>query len=115
MGEPDFLRHIVSRVLTPVSLDTKKLDEAQKLLAKAESKYGFSSYGGDPEKLANYLLSPDFINLVLIIGVDLSKKLLYMIRDSYSSPKIKEAVQKILEELDGYSTGEETNQVMTYK
>lgn len=92
----------------------KKLDEAQKLLAKAESKYGFSSYGGDPEKLANYLLSPDFINLVLIIGVDLSKKLLYLTRDNYSSPKIKEAVQKMLEELDGYS-GEETNQVMMYK
>ncbi|BCU71182.1 hypothetical protein [Stygiolobus caldivivus] len=114
MGEPDFLRHIVSKVLTPVSLDLKKLDEAQKLLAKAESKYGFSSYGGDPEKLANYLLSPDFINLVLIIGVDLSKKLLYLTRDSYSSPKIKEAVQKMLDELDGYS-GEETNQVMMYK
>jgi hypothetical protein len=92
----------------------KKLDEAQKLLAKAESKYGFSSYGGDPEKLANYILSPDFINLVLIIGVDLSKKLLYLTRDNYSSPKIKEAVQKMLEELDGYS-GEETNQVMMYK
>ncbi|MDT7872465.1 MAG: hypothetical protein RXQ78_00905 [Sulfolobaceae archaeon] len=114
MGEPDFLRHIVSKVLTPVSLDMKKLDEAQKLLAKAESKYGFSSYGGDPEKLANYILSPDFINLVLIIGVDLSKKLLYLTRDNYSSPKIKEAVQKMLEELDGYS-GEETNQVMMYK
>jgi len=104
----------VSKVLTPVSLDMKKLDEAQKLLAKAESKYGFSSYGGDPEKLANYILSPDFINLVLIIGVDLSKKLLYLTRDNYSSPKIKEAVQKMLEELDGYS-GEETNQVMMYK
>lgn len=114
MGEPDFLRHIVSKVLTPVSLDMKKLDEAQKLLAKAESKYGFSSYGGDPEKLANYILSPDFINLVLIIGVDLSKKLLYLTRDNYSSPKIKEAVQKMLEELDGYS-GEEKNQVMMYK
>jgi len=114
LGEPDFLRHIVSKVLTPVSLDMKKLDEAQKLLAKAESKYGFSSYGGDPEKLANYILSPDFINLVLIIGVDLSKKLLYLTRDNYSSPKIKEAVQKMLEELDGYS-GEETNQVMMYK
>ncbi|MFP3346315.1 MAG: hypothetical protein RXR17_02585 [Sulfolobaceae archaeon] len=114
MGEPDFLRHIVSKVLTPVSLDMKKLDEAQKLLAKAESKYGFSSYGGDPEKLANYILSPDFINLVLIIGVDLSKKLLYLTRDNYSSSKIKEAVQKMLEELDGYS-GEETNQVMMYK
>jgi hypothetical protein len=104
----------VSKVLTPVSLDMKKLDEAQKLLAKAESKYGFSSYGGDPEKLANYILSPDFINLVLIIGVDLSKKLLYLTRDNYSSSKIKEAVQKMLEELDGYS-GEETNQVMMYK
>lgn len=114
MGEPDFLRHIVSKVLTPISLDMKKLDEAQKLLAKAESKYGFSSYGGDPEKLADYILSPDFINLVLIIGVDLSKKLLYLTRDNYSSPKIKEAVQKMLEELDGYS-GEETNQVMMYK
>ncbi|QIW24170.1 hypothetical protein EWF20_08450 [Sulfolobus sp. S-194] len=114
MGEPDFLRHIVSKVLTPVSLDMKRLDEAQKLLAKAESKYGFSSYGGDPEKLADFLLSPDFTNLIFIIGIDLTKKLLNIVYDNYSSQKIKDAVKKILDELEGYNS-EETNQLMMYK
>ncbi|BFI74167.1 MULTISPECIES: hypothetical protein [Sulfurisphaera] len=114
MGEPDFLRHIVSKVLTPVSLDMKRLDEAQKLLAKAESKYGFSSYGGDPEKLADFLLSPDFTNLIFIIGIDLTKKLLNTVYDNYSSQKIKDAVKKILDELEGYNS-EETNQLMMYK
>jgi len=114
LGEPDFLRHIVSKVLTPVSLDMKRLDEAQKLLAKAESKYGFSSYGGDPEKLADFLLSPDFTNLIFIIGIDLTKKLLNTVYDNYSSQKIKDAVKKILDELEGYNS-EETNQLMMYK
>lgn len=115
MGEPDFLRHIASKVLTPVSLDMRRLDEAQKLLAKAEIKYGFSSYGGDPEKLADFLLSPDFTNLIFIIGVDLTKKLLNAIYTNYSSQKIKDAVKKILDELDGYSSSEEANQLMMFK
>jgi len=114
LGEPDFLRHIVTKVLTPTTLDVKRLDEARKLLAKAEAKYNFSSYGGEPERLADYLLSPDFINLVFIIGVNLSKKLLHIVNESYNNQKIKDAVNKILEELDGYS-GEETNQLMMYK
>ncbi|BAB66295.1 hypothetical protein STK_12550 [Sulfurisphaera tokodaii str. 7] len=104
----------MSKVLTPVSLDMKRLDEAQKLLAKAESKYGFSSYGGDPEKLADFLLSPDFTNLIFIIGIDLTKKLLNTVYDNYSSQKIKDAVKKILDELEGYNS-EETNQLMMYK
>ena len=115
MGEPDFLRHVASKILTPVSLDMRRLDEAQKLLAKAESKYGFSSYGGNPEKLANFLLSPDFINLIFIIGVDLTRKLLETVYENYSSQKVKDAAKKILDELDGYNSSEETNQVMIFK
>lgn len=92
----------------------RRLDEAQKLLAKAESKYNFSSYGGDPEKLSEFLLSPDFTNLIFIIGVDLTKKLLLTVYDSYSSQKIKDAAKKILDELEGYGS-EETNQLMMYK
>jgi len=115
LSEPDFLRHVVSKILTPVSLDMRRLDEAQKLLAKAESKYGFSSYGGNPEKLADFLLSPDFTNLFFIIGVDLTKKLLKTVYDSYSSQKVKDAAKKILDELDGYDSSEERNQVMMFK
>mgnify|MGYP001772487914 CR=1 FL=1 len=115
MGEPDFLRHVASKILTPVKLDMRRLDEAQKLLAKAEAKYGFSSYGGNPEKLADFLLSPDFTNLIFIIGVDLTKKLLELVYDSYSSQKVKEAAKKILDELDGYNSSEEANQIMMFK
>ena len=115
MSEPDFLRHVASKILTPVKLDMKRLDEAQRLLAKAESKYGFSSYGGNPERLAEFLLSPDFTNLIFIIGVDLTKKLLKTVYDNYSSQKVKDAAKKILDELDGYSSSEEeTNQAIMF-
>lgn len=116
MGEPDFLRHVASRILTPVKLDIRRLDEAQRLLARAESKYGFSSYGGNPEKLADFLLSPDFTNLIFIVGVDLTKELLKTIYDSYSSQRVKDAAKKILDELDGYNLSEEEkNQVIMFK
>ena len=98
---PDFLRQVVIKVLTPNKLDANKLENARKLLGKAENKYKFSSFGGNPENLAKYLLSPDFIDLVLIIGVDLSLKLLDEVEKEYDIEEIKEAVKKLREELEG--------------
>ncbi len=71
---PDFLRQVVVRVLTPNKLDPVKLEDARKILGKAETKYRFSSFGGDPQNLVVFLLSPEFTDLILVIGVQLSQK-----------------------------------------
>jgi len=109
LTSPDFLRHIVAKVLTPNSLDLKRLDEARRLLGKAEAKYKFSSFGGEPKRLIDYLLSPDFTDLILVLGPDLTKKLLETIVVSFDDEQIQRIVSKIKEEVDGYSTSEEYN------
>jgi hypothetical protein len=101
---PDFLRQVVVRVLTPNKLDPAKLEDARKILGKAETKYKFSSFGGDPRNLVMFLLSPEFTDLVLVIGVQLSLKLLDEIEKEYDIPAVKEAVKKIREELQGYDS-----------
>jgi len=101
---PDFLRQVVVRVLTPNKLDPAKLEDARKILGKAETKYKFSSFGGDPQNLVMFLLSPEFIDLILVIGVQLSLKLLDEIEKEYDIPAVKEAVKKIREELQGYDS-----------
>jgi len=101
---PDFLRQVVVRVLTPNKLDPAKLEDARKILGKAETKYKFSSFGGDPQNLVVFLLSPEFTDLILVIGVQLSLKLLDEIEKEYDIPAVKEAVKKIREELQGYES-----------
>ncbi|PVU72017.1 hypothetical protein DDW10_04825 [Sulfolobales archaeon SCGC AB-777_J03] len=101
---PDFLRQVVVRVLTPNKLDPVKLEDARKILGKAETKYRFSSFGGDPQNLVVFLLSPEFTDLILVIGVQLSLKLLDEIEKEYDIPAVKEAVKKIREELQGYES-----------
>ncbi|BCU68519.1 hypothetical protein HS7_19560 [Sulfolobales archaeon HS-7] len=108
MSQLDFLRHIVTRVLKPSALDQKKIDEARKLLSKAESKYKFSSFGGNPKNLIEYLNSPDFIELVLVIGTDTATKLLDAIEESYSDPEIVSTARKLKEELKGFDEYNET-------
>jgi hypothetical protein len=107
LGSPDFLRQVVSKVLNPSQIDSKKLEEIRRLLAKAETKYSFSTYGGDPRRLADYLASPDFIELILVLGSETTKKLLYKIIEAYDNEKIKEVANKILNEIEGYGKPEE--------
>ncbi|MBW9140352.1 MAG: hypothetical protein K1T65_01325 [Candidatus Aramenus sp.] len=115
MDQPDFLRHVASKVLTPNTLDLKRLDDVRRLLANAESKYKFSSYGGDPKKLKDYLLSSEFTDLILIIGIELAKKLLQEVIISYTDQEIKAAAEKVLQEIDGYKDLEGSDTVVMYK
>ncbi|BBD72628.1 hypothetical protein HS1genome_1017 [Sulfodiicoccus acidiphilus] len=100
----------------PTVMDSKRLDEARRLLAKAETKYKFSTYGGDYRRLLDYLLSPDFTELLLVLGVDLAKKLLQAIAENYQDQDIKECVDKLLNEIDGYESQSEetTSRMLTY-
>lgn len=64
MAFKDFLRNIVnthlSRALREGRIQANTVDEVRRLLAAAESKYGFSSFGGNPERLVDYFNSKDF-------------------------------------------------------
>jgi hypothetical protein len=64
MAFKDFLRNIVnthlSRALREGRIQANTVDEVRRLLAAAESKYGFSSFGGNPERLIDYFNSKDF-------------------------------------------------------
>ncbi|MCH4815005.1 MAG: hypothetical protein QXY87_04245 [Saccharolobus sp.] len=111
LNQPDFLRHVASKILSPLSIDSKRLDEARRILGEAEVKYNFSSYRGNPKKLIDFLLSPDFTELSLILGPDVTKKLLEAIKDNYTDEDIKKVADKILEEINGYTENTEESNV----
>ncbi|ACP35448.1 conserved hypothetical protein [Sulfolobus islandicus Y.G.57.14] len=111
LNQPDFLRHVASKILSPLSIDSKRLDEARRILGEAEVKYNFSSYGGNPKKLIDFLLSPDFTELSLILGPDVTKKLLEAIKDNYTDEDIKKVADKMLEEINGYTENTEESNV----
>jgi len=68
MAFKDFLRNIanthLSGALREGRIQGNTVDEVRRLLAAAESKYGFSSFGGNPERLVDYFNSKDFDLLV---------------------------------------------------
>ncbi|GAB6147765.1 hypothetical protein [Stetteria hydrogenophila] len=61
----DFLRHIANPIISRYSgkLPLPVMDEVKKRLARAEDKYRFSIYNGDPSRIASYLDSEDFLDL----------------------------------------------------
>ncbi|RLF15365.1 MAG: hypothetical protein DRJ66_04535 [Thermoprotei archaeon] len=56
----DFLRQIVNVELAEKNVSPKVSDIVKSLVSSAEDKYNFSVFGGDPKKLADYLMSGDF-------------------------------------------------------
>jgi hypothetical protein len=110
---PDFLRHIVNRKLSELSNKYKGLlnhtDEIRKLIALAEAKYKFSSFGGDPENLAKYLLSEDF-DLVInsfkaANALDALRSILEEARKAYSDlPAVVDAIDKVLSRIKSGET-----------
>jgi len=67
----DFVRHIVNPILSRV-IDVEKgehvkiLDEIRGIISDYEEKYGFSVYGGEVDKLVDFLNSSDFDYLVKV-------------------------------------------------
>ena len=88
----DFVRHIVNPILSRV-IDVEKgehvkiLDEIRGIISDYEEKYGFSIYGGEVDKLVDFLNSSDFDYLVKVF-------------DTYG---LRDALVNILEEaLEAY-------------
>ena len=101
----DFLRHIVNYVLASKMDVVKQVaDDVRKMVEKAEEKYKFSAFGGDVKRLADYLRSPDFDELVKFLRdagkIDLLEEILRLAREKYKNiPEIVEAVDARLKTL----------------
>ena len=110
----DFLRQIVNPILAKhsVRLPRQVVDDIRKSIGRAEDRYKFSSYGGDMSKLADYLRSKDFDEVISIVkGVDAMNvlvEILEMARDAYREyPEVVKAIEERIEELKGKATKEE--------
>ncbi|MEN2999831.1 MAG: hypothetical protein ABDH61_04575 [Acidilobaceae archaeon] len=62
----DFLRHIVNRVLMDYAdrLPARVLEDIKERMGRGEDKYNFGIYGGNPEKIVDYLSSEEWADLV---------------------------------------------------
>ncbi|MEB3846740.1 MAG: hypothetical protein GSR74_02040 [Desulfurococcales archaeon] len=104
----DFMRHIVNHVLSEVAdrVPISVFNEIRNRLALAEEKYKFSLFGGSPEKLAEYLDSEDFDNLIVYAksaGAEwIIAKILDELAKAYkdSCPFIAEKVSEVLTKLE---------------
>ncbi|WP_440059686.1 hypothetical protein ACSU1N_00565 [Thermogladius sp. 4427co] len=109
----DFVRNIVNvqlgRALKEGRIQSSVVDEIKRLLSTAEDKYGFSSFGGNPEKLADYLESRDFELLVSAFkaggGVDVLLEILRQAEEAYKDlPRLRETLREVIQ---GLSEGRE--------
>mgnify|MGYP000162011151 CR=1 FL=1 len=63
----DFLRQIVNVELAEKNVSAKVSDIVKGLVSSAEDKYGFSTFGGNPSKLADYLMSGEFEDVMKVL------------------------------------------------
>jgi hypothetical protein len=100
----DFLRHIVNRVLAESKLSPQLIDDVRKRIGYAEERYKFSAFGGDVRRLADFLRSREFDELITVFksgnAVDKLYEILRIAREKYSDvaelvPAIDEALAKV--------------------
>ncbi|RUM47327.1 MAG: hypothetical protein DSY37_02760 [Hyperthermus sp.] len=109
MQRKDFLRHIVNRVLASSGAPRQLIDEIRQQVGKAEDKYKFHAFGGNVRRLAEYLNSSDFDQLLLYVkaektgkGREVMKRILDETLKAYMDlDEVVRAVKKRLEELEG--------------
>ena len=109
----DFLRQIVNRVLAESKMPSQAVDDIRKQIAYAEERYKFSSFGGNVEKLADYILSKDFNTLIQSFksanAIDELKKILNKAIEAYNDvPSVVEAIRRRLEEIEKLRQEEST-------
>lgn len=112
----DFLRHIVNRILAESNAPRQLLDDIRRAVGSAEDKYKFNAFGGDVKRLADYLRSRDFDDLITIArsdrsgqGLELLRRILEEARKVYSDiPEVVDAIDARLRELEaGGKKGED--------
>jgi len=111
----DFLRHIVNRVLASSKVSQQIIDDIKKAVGRAEDRFKFDAFSGDVRRLADYIRSKDFNDLVNILkstpeGMDVLRRILEEAKKAYSDiPEVVEAIDKKLKEL-GEPIREETRE-----
>jgi hypothetical protein len=62
----DFLRQIVNKVISESSgrISVSVMEDLKVKFARAEDKFGFSVFGGDPRRVADFLSSEDWADIV---------------------------------------------------
>ena len=108
----DFLRHIVNKVLASSKVSQQIIDDIKKSVGRAEDRFKFDAFSGDVRRLADYIRSKDFDDLVNILkstpeGLDVLKRILEEAKKAYSDiPEIVEAIDQRLKELGEPIKGE---------
>ena len=101
----DFLRHIASSVIGDYAekLPANVIDDIRSRLGRAEDKYRFTIYGGDPGKLVDYFKSNEWADLVEYVqnihAEGLLKTILRNLAEEYRNacPSVAEEASRILE------------------
>ena len=62
----DFLRHIVNKVISESSgkISASVMEDLKVRFARAEDKFSFSAFGGDPRRIADFLSSEEWTDIV---------------------------------------------------
>jgi hypothetical protein len=62
----DFLRHIVNKVISESSgkISASVMEDLKVRFARAEDKFSFSVFGGDPRRIADFLSSEEWADIV---------------------------------------------------
>ncbi len=103
----DFLRHIVNRILASPDAPKQIVDDLRRAVGQAEDKYKFHAFGGDVRRLADYLRSRDFDDLIMIAksdrsgkGLEVLKRILEEAKKAYSDiPEVVQAIEERLKQL----------------
>ncbi len=103
----DFLRHIANKVISEntAKIPLPVINDIRKALGRAEDKYKFSIFGGNPLMLKDYLSSQEFQDLVELLRVHnltwVIEKILDGLLEEYkeSCPEVAEAAKRALEEI----------------
>jgi len=123
----DFMRHIVNRVLASSKLPRQVVDDIRRAVGRAEDKYKFHAFGGDVRRLADYLRSRDFDDLVQLVRsvrtekgeeptIEVLKRILLEAREAYKDiPEVVEAINERLKELEAEEAGEKTPIELLYE
>jgi len=104
----DPLRHVINRVLseTAKKIPVSVFNDIKKALGRAEDKFRFSIYGGNPLNIVSYLESEDFrdlVNTAYSLQVDwVIKEILAALVDEYrvSCRRIAEKAEEALKQVE---------------
>lgn len=122
----DFMRHIVNRVLASSKLPRQVVDDIRRAIGRAEDKYKFHAFGGDVRRLAEYLRSRDFDDLIQLVksvrtekgeepAIEVLKRILLEAREAYKDiPEVVQAIDERLKQLEAEETGKKSPLELLY-